>query len=409
MRHFLFAAAACLTVVCAEREARAADKKTSVLGLLCEEGGETFAETFSTELRGGVDARPAAGHTGKTQDLEQLALAFGCPDSPDPACLKEIGEGLESTHLIYGTTKKASSKPPYSFEVEASIFNVKTGKIEKSTTILIPSDKQSSVYLQEAADRIVGELFNEKPSTTIIIQSNVSGAQILLDADLLGETAKDPVWFKSIAPGKYRLIVKKEGYQLFEKKVDVQAGARLDIEAPLVKAEQVEDITEEIAPLDIKKKKEKKKLPSWRVWTGLALTVTGVGLAGGGISQSVKALDYNDQLDKYTGTISKQKTVCECYSEGDTTGCFDDPGIKEQESWSSDVAKVQDLCGKKGSVLSAQYALYSVGGVIGAVGLYFLVDGMLKWNKEKKPAAARFQLVPTLTPSSGALSLVGTF
>lgn len=186
-------------------------KKTTVLGFNFEQGGETFAETFTTEIRGAVEARLYLGHTGKTQDLEQLALAFGCPETPDPACLKDIGAGLDSTHLIYGLVKKASQKPPYSFQIETHLFNVASGKIEKTTSLLIPADKQGTVYLQEGADRVIAELFNEPPSTTIIVQSNVPGAEIMLDEQRVGETGADPLWLRNVEPGKHRIIVKKEG------------------------------------------------------------------------------------------------------------------------------------------------------------------------------------------------------
>jgi hypothetical protein len=382
-------------------------KRTSVLGFNFESGAETFAETFTTELRGAVEARLNLGHTGKTQDLEQLALAFGCPETPDPACLKDIGAGLDSTHLIYGTVKKASEKPPYSFQIETHLFIVATGKIEKTTSLLIPADKQGTIYLQEGADRVIAELFNEPPSTTIIVQSNVPGAEIILDESRVGETGSDPLWLRNLEPGKHRIIVKKEGYKIFEKKLEIKKGTRVDVDAPLLKAEEggtgEEVPIEPIAPT-------KKKL-SWKVWAGAGAIAVGLGLGGGGLYYALKTNSYNGDLEAARGNTTPSMDVCECYSKppGELEACTGStPGPSE-------IDNVKNICDQKTTLMAGQIALFSVGAVVGGVGIYFLVDGLMhKEGKEKKKSEEiggikDFNLVPALTPTGGALSVVGSF
>ncbi len=378
------------------------DKKTSVLGFNFETGAETFAETFTGELRGAVEARVYLGHTGKSQDLEQLALAFGCPETPDPACLKDIGDGLDSTHLIYGVVKKASKEPPYSFQVETHLFVVASGKIEKSTSLLIPADKQGTVYLQEGADRIVAELFSEPPSTTIIVQSNVSGAVIMLDEEEVGQTGSEPLWLRNISPGKHRIIVKKEGYKIFEKKIDIKKGTRVDVDAPLLRVGEEGD-TGDLTPIDGGKKKGQK----WRLWTGVALTVVGVGLAGGGIAFTVMTNSKNSDLEEARSHVSSSSDVCKCFEEHTTAGeCMNyDPSPEYR-------TKVLDICDQKTQLHAGQIALYSAGAVVGGVGLYFLIDYLVNRREKKTEASSdmpAYSLVPSLTPTSGGLSFTTKF
>jgi len=378
------------------------DKKTTVLGYNFETGAETFAETFTAEVRGSVEARLYLGHTGKTQDLEQLALAFGCPETPDSACLKDIGEGLSSTHLIYGIVKKASEKPPYSFQVETHLFNVASGKIEKSTSLLIPSDKQGTVYLQEGADRIIAELFKEPPSTTIIVQSNVAGAVIMLDNDRVGETGSDPLWLRNIKPGKHRIVVKKDGYKLFEKKMEIKKGTRVDIDAPLLRED--EEGMGDITPIENGKKKKDGK--QWKLWTGVALAIAGVGLAGGGVAFSIMTNSVNGDLKEARNNVSGD--VCDCFDSGGVD-CY----AEDYDPTSDYKGEVLDICEKKTKYHAGQIALYSAGAVVGGVGLYFLIDYLLHRPEKKVDGEtvemSNISLVPSLTPTSGGLSLTGSF
>jgi hypothetical protein len=378
------------------------DKKTSVLGFNFESGAETFAETFTSELRGAVEARVYLGHTGKSQDLEQLALAFGCPETPDPACLKDIGDGLDSTHLIYGVVKKASKEPPYSFQVETHLFVVASGKIEKSTSLLIPADKQGTVYLQEGADRIVAELFSEPPSTTIIVQSNVPGAVIMLDEEDMGQTGSEPLWLRNISPGKHRIIVKKEGYKIFEKKIDIKKGTRVDVDAPLLRADEVGG-TGDLTPIDGGKKKSQK----WRLWTGVALTVVGVGLAGGGVAFTVMTNSKNSDLEEARSHVTSSSDVCDCFKNNNTPG--DCLNYTPDEDYRT---KVIDICDQKTQLHAGQIALYSAGAVVGGVGLYFLIDYLVNRREKKDEVSSNmpsFSLVPSLTPTGGGLSLSTSF
>ena len=405
----LFIVAFCL-IFTVSLSAYAGSKKSTVLGFNFDPGAETFAETFTTELRVAVEARVHLGHTGKTQDLEQLALAFGCPDTPDPACLKEIGDGLDSTHLIYGEVRKASEKPPYSFQVTTHLFLTSSGKILKSTEILIPHDKQGTVYLQEGADRIIAELFSESPSTTIIVQSNVPGATILLDNDKAGVTGSDPIWLRDIDPGKHRVVVKKKGYKLFEKKINIKKGKRVDIDAPLLREEETGP--GDIAPLDGKKAK-KKKDSKWKLYTGVALTVTGLGLAGGGIYYSVKTNGYNDDLSDARRYTLPNQDVCSCFKEGaNLDECFGGPVPGEV-----DADNVRTICAKESELTTGQAALYAVGAVVGGVGLYFLIDHLIHRPEKKKTEEGYIevskkpdiQVVPSIGPTSGGLAITGSF
>ncbi|MFH1435183.1 MAG: PEGA domain-containing protein [Pseudomonadota bacterium] len=388
--------------------------KTTVLGFNVDPGAETFSETFTAELRAAVEARENLGHTGKTQDLEQLALAFGCPETPDMACLKEIGGGLDSTHLLYGEVRKASEKPPYSFQVTTHLFLTSTGKISKSTELLIPHDKQGTVYLQEGADRIVAELFSESPSTTIIVQSNVPGATILLDNNKAGVTGPDPIWLRDIEPGKHRVVVKKKGYKLFEKKINIKEGKRVDIDAPLLREEETGP--GEIVPLEGSKAK-KKKDSKWKLYTGVALTITGLGLAGGGIYYSVKTNSYSDDLGDARQMTMPDQNVCSCFKAGLDAQTLEDCFGGGSAPTEAQRDEVMGICDKESGLTTGQAAMYAVGAVVGGVGLYFLIDHLIHRPEKKQTEEGYIEVskkpdihvVPSIGPTSGGLAISGSF
>ena len=73
----------------------------------------------------------------------------------------------------------------------------------------------------------------ETPSvSTIEISANVSGAQVLLDDRGVGAT---PVQGVEVSPGSHRIRVKKEGYDTYEKSVQVEAGRTFSMQVYLDK------------------------------------------------------------------------------------------------------------------------------------------------------------------------------
>ncbi len=66
----------------------------------------------------------------------------------------------------------------------------------------------------------------EKPSpgqekTTLSVEANLAGAKIYVDGQYLGHT---PLIDRSIAPGKHRLLVEKDGYHPYQKQIQVESG-----------------------------------------------------------------------------------------------------------------------------------------------------------------------------------------
>ena len=79
-------------------------------------------------------------------------------------------------------------------QIEAGIDRLRRLEIAANATPVEPDAAQvACAILQDAADRIVAELFNEPPRSAIIVQSNKPGATITLDGDEVGTTGSEPV------------------------------------------------------------------------------------------------------------------------------------------------------------------------------------------------------------------------
>ena len=400
--------------------ASAGDVSTTVLGLLSDEADSTFAEEFSGYLREAVKARESLGHTGKDQTLEQVAMAFGCLDSLDPMCLQEIGEGLETTLLVHGKVEASFQD----FEVTVTLFDVVKGKVVKSTSSTIAGDKQGSIYLQDASDRIIAELLDEEPRTTIIVQSNKSGATILLDGEEVGNTGADPVWLRDVEPGEHELSVEKDGYETFTKEFEIKKGGRLDIDAPLYKVGE-KPAGGGVSP--VKGPKVKPDKGKVMLWSGVGVGIVGLGLIGAGVGMTAMVSGANDDLSSARQVTLSGQDVCSCFNESlPTAECFGSP------AWPSDVSRsnVKDACSKGKTGQAAQFVFYSVGAAAAAAGIALIITSLVK-KKGKKAAVeeddedeeeyedeveyedeeeeASIHIIPSITPDGGFISVVGRF
>ncbi len=386
MRRSLASVPCFLAMLAAGGQASAADTSTTVLGLLSSEQTATFSEQFSGYLRDAVGARPKLGHTGKDQTLEQIAMVFGCLESLDPMCLQDIGSSLETTNLIHGKVDETGGDDP-GFKVTVTLFDVTNGKTLKTTTAVVPGDKQGSIYLQEASDRIVAELFGEQPKTTIIVQSNVAGAAILLDDEEVGETSSEPVWLREVEPGEHVVKVEKAKYETFVKEIDIEKGSRMDIDAPLYLEGEKPPVTGGgggVTPVgggpkvDKTPKKNKNKL---KMGIGAGVGVLGLAMVGvgGGMTGMVSAA--NDDLAEARTVTLQGQDVCACFDKGlPTADCFG------SSDWPSGVnrSQVKDACSSGKTGQTAQFVFYGLGAAAAGVGLYLLIDSILKEKQGPK-------------------------
>ncbi len=374
----------CLAMLANAGPALAGDQVTTVLGLLSGEAESSFAEELSGYLREALDAREALGHSGKDQTLEQVAMAFGCLESLDPMCLQEIGEGLETTTLVYGRVEIKGEGEDAAYKATITLFDVVEGKVEKTTAVQIPLDQQGTIYLQEASDRIIATLFGEKQRTTLIVQSNVSGATIKLDGEQVGETGSEPLWLRDLEPGEHELVIEKDGYEAFEKDFEIEEGGRLDIDAPMFKVGEKPPVTGgvgegggvgPVGPAPKKKDKNKVKLIA-----GIGVGVLGLAMIGTGGGMTAMVAQANDDLAEARSLTLSGKDVCACFDASTpSSDCFGSPAWPTGVSQSS----IKDACSKGKAGQAAQFVFYGLGAAAAGVGIYLIIDSVLKSKKEK--------------------------
>ncbi len=127
--------------------------------------------------------------------------------------------------------------PPGSYTLEASLSGYSTTQDNASVTkqktsnlalVLIPTSQEVYSRLNLNREQFTPPAVDlQLPTKTertgaIKIQSNVSGAVVMLDNNMLGAGNK---LYSNITPGDHTLRVSKENYQDWESKIEVKAGA----------------------------------------------------------------------------------------------------------------------------------------------------------------------------------------
>lgn len=170
-------------------------------------------------LKKAIDELKAAGKDPSQpaeamKDLEKVEIPGLVVIESDPQGADIYVDSLESKPL---------SKTPWngSLTGEHKIFIVRKGY--KTVTQTIRADPNRLFYW-------VSSLGEEDYLGYLDITSNIPGADIYIDDRSVGVQGKTP-WRDEIKPGKHKVWVTKEGYDLFETEVEVIAGETHKINA----------------------------------------------------------------------------------------------------------------------------------------------------------------------------------
>jgi tetratricopeptide (TPR) repeat protein len=78
-------------------------------------------------------------------------------------------------------------------------------------------------------ERLSAELVRQ-PTGALIVRSTPEGAEVILDGQSRGNT---PLDLENLAPGSYRLVLRKAGHEFWQREVSVRVGERAEIGAEL--------------------------------------------------------------------------------------------------------------------------------------------------------------------------------
>ncbi len=147
-------------------------------------------------------------------DLEELYMMFAC-DSPNEACMVSIAKMMKVKFIVYGTVSFQRGK----YELILRLLDVKTKKLKKGRLLGNLSSKKA---MNENIDKALRAMFEikEKQIETRLLSVTTNGvvSDVYLDGKKIGVT---PITLtnKTLKPGKYGILIKKEGYEPIKKEI----------------------------------------------------------------------------------------------------------------------------------------------------------------------------------------------
>jgi tetratricopeptide (TPR) repeat protein len=205
---------------------------------------------------------------------------------------------------------------------------------------------------------------------TVELSCKQADVRVKLDgADLLacpGSTVK------KLLPGNHVVVSTKKGYQTESKDIVIIGGAKVTV-----------GVTLAVIPPPT----EYEYKSRWSTWKPWAVGVAGVAIAGGGVVLRVLAQRDLDELD------DTFQNVCQpdC-----TKARYEELGLADDESKIESRSRIA-----VGTMIG--------GGVIAAAGIALVILNRPKPYAKERPAPSTAQLVPSVTPSGGGLTVVGRF
>jgi len=398
--------------------ATTASADVTVLGLRSLDGDEALAENLTRYVRTFIASRAIGTVSSQTQTLEQMILISDCPEDVDARCLREMADALGAEEIIYGflTRMPGEDETRYTYTVDIRRYVAAHPRDEKKAQVNFESNRQGTANLQILVNALLDTLYDRQAGTSLIVQSNEPGATVLVDGRSVGRTGAEPLWITDVAPGSHLVRIEKEGFDAWERELDVVAHEYRLLEAPLSETETHVAVTppppvgetnppptgEGEGEGEGEPEPEQPEGPSywddWRTIAGWSTLGGGIVFAGVGLAFTVSIAGIND--DSGFAEFRAQTPVgVDACDRADSVGRSD----------------IVDLCDSGSTYTILQFVMYGLAaGAIGT-GAYFLIANVLDdESSESEPEAEASADVgvavsPFGLPGGGGLTLAGWF
>jgi hypothetical protein len=377
----------------ASQQAWAGEATISVLGLEPAAGAPEAVATAVTEairqrVTGTSGYRLVAG-----RDLVEVKLVFSCPDEA-PACMTQAAQSIGASKLVFGNLQPVGTD---AYLVTLKLLDADRGVVEGWTSEQITKAQAAPAALRAPAQKWFAALTGQGALGTIKITGGVVGASVWLDGTQIGLIGGDGLTLSGITGGSHDLVVSKAGYEKFERKVTVAAGATEKVAAELRAVERPGEAAPEAAavpadqaaPLTQPETAVHAPNQGYRIaaWAVLGLGLVSVGL---GAYSSYEVSVVNSNLDPYRRYACSGGGAPICGPDGKTTLEALDAGdlkyIKDQQDMGDTFTKVQ-------------YAGYIAGGILIATSTVFFYHGYFSTPSTTATAQKRSNLI--VMPSFG--------
>ena len=350
-----------------------------VVALDSDDASEDQADALTAAIRNKVRNSPAFQLADSNQSLSTLLPALKCPSRPDSACLQRIGDQLKTDRFIWGYVQKA----PLPHQVSAEVHLWTRGKPEQiaKETYSDNLKDQNDDALRRVAASLYEHLTGQTTQGTIVVKANAQTGTVLIDGKAAGQLDHGQTTLL-VGSGTHTVEVQADGMSAPAQTVDVAVNTTADVTFDL-KAMAATTPTGPSGPSHVKR-------TIGFITVGVAGATALAAAAMGGLyaGDSGKFNDYRNGIPVNVTNICSGKA---------------DLGPVNSVSWTS-ACNARSAANTEGSVA---WVLGGTAVGLALVGVVLIVTD--HGNEDGAPAATRFHLTPTFSPTGAGFSAELTF
>jgi hypothetical protein len=405
MRHtalrgsLVFALAVFANLLGAPQPAQAGDVNISVLGLESAAGAPEGVATAITEAIRQRVSSTSGYRLVPGRDLVEVKLVFSCPDEA-PTCMTQAAQSLGATKLIFGNLQPVGTD---AYLVTLKLLDADKVVVEGWSSEQVSKAQVTPAALRGPAQKWFAALTGQGAPANVKLTGGVVGANVWLDGAQAGVLGADGLTLAGVGSGSHEVVVSKAGYEKFERKITVAAGATEQIAVELKAIAQAGEgepsvaaegptKTEQPVPVEVQYSNPA-RIAAWAL---LGLGAVGIAL---GAYSSYEVTVVNSNLDHYRRYPCATTGVVTCSADGKTT-------LDPLDAAAQDYVKKQQTTGDNYTKL--QWVGYGVGAALLATSAVFFYRGYVAppATTTAKTRRSHWIVMPSVGPNSaGALAL----
>lgn len=334
---------------------------THVIGFVA---GDHFdqAEALTRAIKKAIELSATQQLAAGDFSLEVLTVALGCPEKPDPACLKKISTKISSRRFLWGVLNVEGTR----VDVELQLHGDESG--EKKTTFSYQAALKDSpdALLATAAEAIARLL--EPLRYRVSVKSNESSGTVLIDGKELGQLEHGEAAVEA-GPGEHRFQLSSAAKQIVAERTSRIPTEQLKVElvrtdtpSPLAARAAPSHPETQRKPLSEEFSAKPQRGNAQRTWGYVTLGAGGVLLASGiGAASWVYLLNQKDSFRDYRSGIGTDDDACvEADRHVEVPGAMTSAGVRS-------------LCSRASALEVAEIVLLTGGLVAAGTGLTLLL------------------------------------